>query len=329
MPAFTTYDDAISSLDVKDVTKYIYCKRLRQLNRIIKGEDSDDGTGWISDPDGVLGVLSAKNLTKTATRNFITAVIALVKALNLPTNVYRSWQDVSKKLFREIAEDATNQKPTARDEAGWVEYDELVKLEAKLDRVVNAMTGKPLEIKDRITIYRYLILNLMVLSPPGRLELGNCRVISEQDETPETGNFIVRDGPRYEITIRDFKTSNKYGVVTFKYDLHVSRAIEKSLQLFPRTYLFSKLRDPESPLNNHGFGEFVTTHLYPGKSITTGILRKIFISDRFKNDTPEIERERVARQMMHTARASRLFYQKHREPQEATVVSKKKKKNGK
>lgn len=314
MAKFVSYEKALAKHDVKDVTKYIYIKKLQHINRLM-GRDTDS-IDWISDPDGVMKALSGENRTKTAILHSLVAVCTLANVMELPEK--GRWKEISMGLRRELDKKTVTQDTTDRDEEGWVEHEDLVKLEAKLDRTLTSLqVNNPgvLAIKERITVYRHLILNLMVLTPPRRLEFGVCLVVSEDDPTPDIGNFIVRDGPHFELTARDYKTVKSHGEQRIKYSLHVSRAIEKSLQLYPRKYLFSKLREPDVPLGNHGFGEFLTTHLYPPKLITASILRKIYVTHHYGGDTgdaPEVERIRVAYEMAHTPSASRLHYQKYR-----------------
>lgn len=308
MAKFVSYEKALASHDVKDVTKYIYLKKLQHINGLMgKPNDSID---WISDPDGVMKALLGESRTKSAILNSVVAVCALTRVMKMH-EMHERWHKISMGLRRDLDKGVVTQTTTQRDEKGWVEYEELVKLEGKLDRAVTALQAGGLDIKERITMYRHLILNLMVLTPPRRLEFGVCLVVSEDDPAPESGNYIIRDGPHYELTVRDYKTSKTHGEQRIKYNLHVTRAIEKSLQLYPRKYLFSKLREPDVPIGNHGFGEFLTTHLYPPKPVTASILRKVYVTHHYGGDAPEVERQRVAHDMGHTVGASRLHYQKH------------------
>ena len=71
-----------------------------------------------------------------------------------------------------------------------------------------------------------------------------------------------------------------------------------------------QLTDDSRPLG----GPYLTkmfADIYPGKKLGAALLRKVYVSDKLKNQMPEVERQKMADEMLHSVRTQRFHYEKH------------------
>jgi hypothetical protein len=139
----------------------------------------------------------------------------------------------------------------------------------------------------------------------GMYMVNGCRddiggVLLNPDETDSKTNFI--QGNIFHL--RTYKTSKKYGEITFKLPEKLMEVIDESVELYPRKYLVK---------NNNADGRFdeTVTSLFKialKKKVTINNIRQAWVSEVFKA-TPE-KQSAVASQMGHSVTTALLIYKR-------------------
>jgi hypothetical protein len=216
-----------------------------------------------------------------------------------------------------------SQQLTPREAAKWKSLEQINQRRVELQRHVNRkiLHKKPEDLTDddKIVLFRNLILCLYAYQPAVCNDYSDCPIIRFEDtKTMEahnimagTGNYLLEIAKgQFQLILKNFKTVKHHGPTSIDMSTRSNNVIAESLRVFPRKYLLTWIRSPDKPMTRNYLTKFCSTGLSEDASVGSCLLRKICVSNMFK-DAPSIaERDKLARSMLHIAAVSQQVYEK-------------------
>ena len=231
----------------------------------------------------------------------------------------------------------SKQVKTEKEEEKWTDMKNLH--QARLNWEVLAKTTKDKKKKVKYT-KNWLISSLYTLIPPRRNEYRSLWYfpISDDAEGLEyykkeekahnslNCNFIYRcptSPPIYKMVLREYKTHSTYGDFQMLIDEEhpLYQPLKTYTDIYPADCKFSSVNFSNcSYMFPNAKGDFMNTASWgrllnsvfksTGKKISSTMLRHIYISDKFKGDTPLQVRKDLAKLMGHKPSTAQMVYEK-------------------
>lgn len=300
-----------------DTTVTQYVTILERLHRMVTGADHFEDTDWLEDIESVMESIS--HYKSGSKKLYIVPVVVLLKATN-DVELHAKYSEELEKCTKDIAsKENMEQTKTERELKNWITLkdvkDKINKLQRTIKKKVVGKDIKNIDIQDRRIITHHLILNLYSKMNPLRNDYAEVKIIpygSEQSEAEQKLNVLVENPPgAYTLYLRHYKTHKAYGDLVSIFPKSVNKIVSDSLRLFPRKYLLSNLTDGEQPMTPAYLSKtFSQIFEKEGKHVGSWMLRKIFLSELYKDDVTLKERHAIAASMGHSAEIAERVYRK-------------------
>jgi len=204
----------------------------------------------------------------------------------------------NKELMDTLKGTTGNQKKSEREEENWVSLKELKKLYK--------------EKRSEFSIQDQLLIAMHTLMPPARLDYHNIKITRTQFVDPDTGlpegikeneNYLrmyKKSGRNYtELVLKEYKTNRTYGTLQHRLPKPITDLI---LQLpVSQEYLFQKKSGGAfSSAETYAVYLRSVFHKLTGKTISTDLLRHIYLTDFRKGEKSTEKKQEVARKMMQS-----------------------------
>lgn len=294
-----------------------YISILKRLHRMVTGSDDLKDIEWLRDVDPVMEAIS--HYKPPSKKLYVVPVVVLLKGCK-ESEPHAKYSDELEKCTKEIAsKDNLEQTKTERELKNWITLKDVKNKIDKLQRVIRKrIVGKKpeeIDVEDRKIITYHLILNLYSKMNPLRNDYAEVKIIphgQEQSEDDRKLNVLVEDPPgSYTMHMRHYKTHKAYGDKTSVFPRSVNKVVRDSLRLFPRTYLLSNLTNGEQPmLPTYLSKTFNQIFEKEGKHVGSWMLRKIFLSELYKDEVTLKERHAIAASMGHSAEIAERVYRR-------------------
>jgi hypothetical protein len=310
----------------KELTIQQYFKHVMRLFQGLHRERDFGSLDWIKDADAIIKYFQDTYPTKLSMQATGLNPLLVIVRKAFPDDkslydVYYARYTAVRKLMDEAR--PPPQVLTEREATNWKTLDEIAERRVELQRYVNrkilVKSPKELSIEDNIIMIRHLILCLFTYQPAIRNDYSECPIIRFEDiETTEacktmsgSENYMLEFAKdQFRLVLKDFKTVKHHGPTSIDMSTRCNNVIAESLQVFPRTYLLSRMRSPDKPMSGNYLTKFCSTGLFKDAKVGSCLLRKICVSNLFK-DAPSIaERDDLARSMLHTAAVAQKHYEK-------------------
>lgn len=184
------------------------------------------------------------------------------------------------------------------------DYDKLYRIMEKLSEKFEDHKETPKEHKI------LLVLKLNLLTPPLRSEISNMRVGTSSQtiaEPHQQENYIVKDDAKYNYVIKNYKTKTRYGDRIIPISDTLTEFLDASLGRYPRAFLLCG-DNPDEPLR---YGRYITLlYSYFGRGFGCDLFRSIYITHALNKNISYLERETLAKKMLHSVNSQMLFYNK-------------------
>tara|TARA_R110000765_G_scaffold68108_4_gene131649 strand:- start:343 stop:1308 length:966 start_codon:yes stop_codon:yes gene_type:complete len=270
------------------------------LNKLKKIFDTDD-FDFLDDPQNVLGKIDS--LHYTTQRNFLNAIIVLLMALNT--------DEKYDKLLKEYGDlrDGFNNKYDEENKSGIIS-DKQSKNFATIEEVyemINKMGDelKPIKKKnkDEITKKEMNLLQVFVLFSiyakyPMRNDVSEMEAISKRDynklkeDDKKSKNYLVVHKGGVFFVLNKYKTSKKYEEIKIEID---DPSVKKLLRYYLRMNGMGVLFKSSTgkPLTRIEISKILLKYSkkYMDKSISTTLLRKIYLSSKYGDIKKELEKD--------------------------------------
>ena len=309
---------------ISDSSIKIYSANLKKLNKLITNEDTIKNIDFIKDIDKVYDVLSDKsNNTK---KNYTTAIVVLTKLVN-NEELYKKYTEIQEKLHNEITETYENNTKSKTQKENWVDYKVILDLLKKYKKDASAILEKDeLTKKEKDLIQQYLVLYLYSgkAFPIVRNDFADMKIIDDEEKLDDDKNYLVipkkRKTPYFhlgEYKTKKSKANNDEPYIIQLKDKDLNNLIRKWIVINDNEYLLVNLTGNQntkkgSPMTANGITKYLQKIFKNnlGKSISTSLLRSIYITHKYKENLTLKEKKELAEPMLHSKSSAELAYNK-------------------
>jgi len=304
----------------------VYNSNLKILNKLITNQDTIINIDFLKDVDKVYDVLSDKSIhTK---KNYTTAIIALLKILK-EEELYKKYAQIQDKFSNKIEDNYDENSKTEAQKENWVDYKVILDLLNKYKRDAKPILEKDrsdLTKRDYQLIQQYLVLYLYSGKAFDiiRNDFANMKIIiDDKEKLDDDKNYLVikqRKTPYFQLGEFKTKKSKSYDdkpfIIKLK-DKDLNYLLRKWIGINLNEYLLINLSGNQntkkgSPMTANGITKYLQkifkTNL--GKSISTSLLRSIYITHKYKENLNTKEKKELATNMLHSKPMAEQVYNK-------------------
>ena len=299
---------------ISDSSKNLYLKNLVRLN----GGQPIKNLNFLKDVEAIQERLN--ELKPNTRRTYIIAIVSLLKQMidqpkmkKLYDKYYPSLEAINKDL-------KTSNEKTPKETDNWLSQEEIKSKFEELKTILPELTGKKITEAQYNKLLDAVILGLYVLQRPRRnMDYQDMTVTLLKVKVPKTAKVaaavpsevISKDDtavkslsnvlnlPDNRFEFNNYKTKGTYSQQTESLDYELRQMIDVYLKYHPLAKEMKKEAVPfivsydgKPFLNNNDF----TRLLYKifGKKIGVSMLRKIFLTDKYKDTLDELKKDSSA-----------------------------------
>jgi len=330
------YNEEIADLIIKNkpllkpATIKMYINNLKNLKKKVENDDKSvlDNIDFLNEIDKVNENLD--HLHYTTKRNYFNAIIVVLLASE-KNELVKEYQSIRDKLNQQYEDEQATGVISDKQKDNFVDISEIHKVidEIKYEIDIKKLKKKTdLSKKDYQLFMVYLLISIYV-KYPFRNDVANMSVISKRQynklkiEEKTENNYLVVEKNKMSFVLNEYKTSKKYNEKIIPID----KELEKIFRLYFRlTNLKFKMDNGHStilfvsstgqPLSRNGISQLLlkTFKQRLGKSISTTMLRKIYLSSKYQDVKEEMEKD--AHIMGHSVETQQKVYVKEKEEDE-------------
>ena len=280
--------------DVKDSTLSAYVGQLSKIKSLFNAKNYD----FILEPEKVYNKLDESVKSDLTKKNYITPIMVLLKIYDPK---YKDLIETYNKKIKEISDNYSKQNKegiiSEKQEPNFIPYSELEKYIKRIKKDITPLKKATfLSSSDRDLFQIYMVLEFLIRYPL-RNDLSGMRIITKSEynklkEKPE--NYLVKEKNNMFVSLNDYKTDKNYGEIKFQIDKSMKSIFNmyiKRLELKNGDYLLQQVRDKNLPLSRNKLSQMLinNSQKYIGKNISTTIIRKIVVSEKFSKYKDEQE----------------------------------------
>ena len=276
--------------NVKDSTIKMYESNLKKLQKMFNAKEPGDWD-FLKDVEDVKDKI--KHLHYTSQRNYYNSIIILLMALNSEKKqdkLLSKYNTMRDNLNKQYEDDNATGKISDKQKANFVDI-QVVKdgIEAMGKELKEKKFKKAdnLSAKDKTLLMVY-ILNQIHIRLPLRNDLAQAQAITKRaytklsEEDKKANNYLIVEKGKMFLAINKFKTSKKFEAL----NIDIPKDLEKLLRTYIRINGMGVLfkTSTGAPLTRNALSQLLikfSKKYMGGKSISTTMLRKIVLSDKF------------------------------------------------
>lgn len=284
-----------------------YQTRLKKL--LVLNEKSDPTFLKTIPAEEELKLLEESGISKSMKNNLLTIILVIGEIMKVNKNDMDKYKEVKKNGQISYMKESAKQQKNEKESENWISLKELKKIPEFWKRAFN----KTNEEKKLFSLY-WLVSQLYVTAsylPPERGNIYIKMKYYKKDPKNDKENYFV-DGARKYFIINDFKTVKALG--SQKISIPKNSKIVKALQayrLYNNTDNFIVNPINNKPFTSPRFTEFLQKVFQrTGKKISSTMLRKIFISNYYKDDKSLKQRNKISKLMLHATKTAQTVYEK-------------------
>ena len=318
--------------EIKPSTVKMYISNVKKLSKTMNDGVETGGFEWLKDLNKVKSKLeeprpNGKPLHFSSIRNYMNSAIMYLYAINEEGNtddLIREYSDIRDKLNQQYDDSVATGTYSSNQEKNVITMEELQKVITDIGTELKDMKLKSLDkinTRQRSLLQIYLILNVHILMP-FRNDLGGMIVSNKRDfnkitlEEKKKHNYLVleRNGKSMFFCMNDYKTSRKYSEKCIELPPDLRKVMRFYLQFSQNEYLLTR-NDGEPMTRNSISQALIKTFVKrTGRSVSTNLIRKIYLSSKFSQYKipPEIQKEmeKDAHVMCHSVAVQQKIYTK-------------------
>ena len=319
-----TFRELIKKRGIGEATQKVYAKRLEELldNLNDKKHDSLD---ILKDTDKVFAYVNQFKFGKK--KSFMNACMAglspeskmAVPAENL--GFYKVYHNEMNNINKFERKNCEEQIKTKRQSNSWATIADLEKIRDDYGKILkkkkyNSATKEWKENGDRSLMLKYVIASLYTMLPPRRLEYGNMKRINEHEyfvlsnETRENNNYcVVRNKNKKYSSFGDTKIVDPDNRIV---KIDIPKKLNNIINMwFNITDSESFLITPHGiDMASNALSSFMRHYVFPneGGGVGASMIRHIFLSEKYENESSLKEKQELAKQMNHSVGTQELYY---------------------
>ena len=269
--------------NIKDSTIKMYESNLNKLKSMF---DSDDFK-FLKDFDKVMDKLETRHFTTI--RNYMNAILIYLMAINSDKKqdtLLKKYQDKRDELNQQYEDEQTSGKISEKQSKNFVPLKDVVDMINKMGNDLKGFKKKELTAKDKMLLQIYIIFQIHVRLPM-RNDLSEMEAITKRAynklslENKKAKNYLVVEKGKMFMVLNKFKTSSKYEELKFDVPKDLERLLRSYLKINGMGVLFKSSTGKALSRNQISQLLIKYSKRYIGKSISTTMLRKIVLSDKF------------------------------------------------
>tara|TARA_R110000787_G_scaffold13338_10_gene41982 strand:- start:1119 stop:2078 length:960 start_codon:yes stop_codon:yes gene_type:complete len=302
--------------NIKDNSVKMYVSNLEKLKKLFNTDNYD----FLKDEKKVLDKLS--NLSDNTIRNYLNAVLIYLMAVNSKGDLddeVKVYTELRDDLNKKYEDNQASGNISEKQKANFVDINEIYKMIETMGKEIKDKKIKKKEdltAKDKTLLMVYIIFNIYVRLPM-RNDIAGMEAISKRqyNKLSETEkkekNFLVVEKNKMTMILNKYKTSKKYE----ENKIDIPKDLEKLLRLYIRINGMGVLftTSTGNPLSRNALSQLLikTTKKYMDKSISTTMLRKIYLSSKYSDVKDEMAKD--AKVMGHSVDTQQKIYVKKNE----------------
>ena len=290
-----------------------------QLNKLKKVFESDNWD-FLSKPEDVVDKLKGNKFTSQ--RNSYNAIIVLLMALNHDNKYDKLLEEYGKlrdTLNNKYVEDQQSGKISEKQKENFAELSEIQTMISQMESEIKAKDLKKqnkLSGKEKELLTVYVIYSLLVRLPI-RNDMAGMELITKtqynklSDDQKKNTNYLVKEKSSMFMVLNEYKTSAKYG----EKKIDVPKDLEKIFRMYikltnkqPGEVLF--VSSTGKAISRNAMSQLLlkTSKKRMGKAISTTLMRKAVVSDKFGD--MKKEQKELADIMGHSVGVQNAVYNK-------------------
>ncbi len=318
------FKELIKKRGIKEATQKVYTKRLEELldNLNDKKHDSLD---ILKNTDKVFAYINQFKFGKK--KSFVNACMAGLSPaskISVPEEnlgfykVYYTEMNNINKYERKVSE---QQIKTKRQSDNWASMADLEKIRDDYGKLLkkkkyNSASKEFKEDGDRSLMLKYVIASLYTILPPRRLEYGNMKRINEHEyfvlsnQTREDNNYcVVKNKNKKYFSFGDVKSPDPDNRIV---KIDIPKKLNNIINMwFNITNSESFLVSAQGiDMTTNALSTIIRHSVFPnnGNPIGASMIRHIFLTEKYKNESSLKEKQELATQMNHSVGSQELYY---------------------
>ena len=263
-----------------------------QLNKLKKVFEADNWD-FLSKPDDVVDKLKGNKYTSQ--RNSYNAIIVLLMALNHDNkydDLLEAYGKLRDTLNNKYVEDQQSGKISEKQKENFAELSEIQGMISEMESDIKSKglkTQKKLSGKEKELLMVYVIYSLLIRLPI-RNDMAGMELITKtqynklSEEQKKNTNYLVKEKASMFLVLNEYKTAKKYG----EKKIDVPKDLEKIFRMYLKLtkkeageVLF--VSSTGKPISRNAMSQLLlkTSKKYIGKGVSTTLMRKAVVSDKF------------------------------------------------
>ena len=290
-----------------------------QLNKLKKVFEADNWD-FLSKPDDVVDKLKGNKYTSQ--RNSYNAIIVLLMALNHDNkydDLLEAYGKLRDTLNNKYVEDQQSGKISEKQKENFAELSEIQGMISQMESEIKSKglkTQKKLSGKEKELLMVYTIFSFLIQIPirndmSGQILITKTQYNKLTEEDKKNNNYLVKNKNSMTGIYNEYKTSKKYG----EKKIDIPKDVEKILRMYikltkkePGDVLF--VSSTGKPISRNAMSQLLlkTSKKYIGKGVSTTLIRKAVVSDKFGD--MKKEQAELADIMGHSVGVQNAVYNK-------------------
>tara|TARA_R110001632_G_scaffold233129_1_gene376971 strand:- start:18755 stop:19729 length:975 start_codon:yes stop_codon:yes gene_type:complete len=305
--------------NAKESTVKMYVSNLNKLQKMFNTDDWK----FLDDIDKVKEKLN--HLHYTSQRNYFNSIIILLMALNSDKKydkLIEEYNEIRDEGNKKYQDDNATGVISDKQKANFVDLSEVQNMINTMDKEIKDKGLKKKETltgKEKMLIQVFILFNIYTRLPM-RNDVSGMTITTKRiynkltEDQKKDNNYLVIEKNKMFFVLNQFKTSAKYKEL----DIDIPKDLEKLLRFYIKVNDLSNgdtlfTSTTGKPLSRNALSQLFikTSQKYMSKNISTTMLRKIVLSDKFAD--VKKEQEDMAEVTGHSVATMNKVYVKQKE----------------
>ena len=278
--------------NLKDISIKQYIKSLNKLKDLFESDNYE----FLKEPNEVMEKLS--NLHFTTIRNTLNAVIVYLMAVDGDKDIIKTYTEKRDELNKQYVEEQEKGIISDKQSKNFATKEELNKMIEEMETQLKPIRKKEeLSKKEKALLQVYTIFNIYMKMPmrndiAGMIALKQGAFNKLPKEERDSNNYLVINKNNLYFILNNYKTKGTYNEL--KLDIE-DKGLKKILFYFLKRNGEGVLFKSQvgTPLTSNALTQLLTkiSKRYMGKSVSTTMLRKIYLSDKYSDVKDEMKKD--------------------------------------
>ena len=298
--------------NISDSSLKTYISNLKIIHALLEGNKDIQNLDYLLEYDKIIDLISDKAITTQ--KNYLVSIVVALKNNTKYDEIEKKYNQKMVSLQSQIVEKYDLQEKSDSQNKNWLKYDDLLKLLKKLRSVIKPLFEKELlNINEKVLIQQVLLFYLYsgVSFPPLRNDFADMKIYKKNPKNT-TENYLVLNQTNSYFVLNQFKTMKRGQEIIKFQDKILKTLIKNWIDISKSDYLLINVSDG-TPMSPNGITKNLNNlfQKYINKSISTSLLRSIFISNKYNDNTlNNHDKKELAEKMLHSKSTAENIYNK-------------------